>query len=189
LSVQVLDTNSSAGGGPPGTFDGFHYVATTSSIDQRIVGYLAVNANPPAFSQPIEVHASTIAPANNTTSADDGITLAGCQDFATNTCRLAQITANTATGALTPAMYQDITTTTNIQIGLLTAAIATTAMSSLPLQHANGTAEHPLVAAPLTVSPTAATLTETSVFQQGDRVDTNLVTHGVLVQVVNVPVN
>jgi len=71
-------------------------------------------------------------------------------------------------------------------------AQATTAASSLPLQHANGTPEHLLASAPpsgtVTFSQTAATLTDTSAFQPNDRVDTNLVTHGMLVPVVDVPV-
>ena len=44
--------NGSAGGGQPATFDGFHYVATTSTIDQKITGYLAINASPPRVQQP-----------------------------------------------------------------------------------------------------------------------------------------
>ena len=178
--------NGSAGGGQPATFDGFHYVATTSTIDQKITGYLAINASPPAFSNQIEVHAATIAPVNNTTSAANGISLTGCADFTPSTCRLAQISTNTGTGAVTPAMYLD--TTNGIQIGLLTVVQATTAVSTLPLQHAAGTAEHLLASAPLTMSPAAATLTDTSAFQATDRVDTNLVTHGMLVPVVNTPV-
>ena len=121
------------------------------------------------------MHASQIAPVNNTASAANGITLAGCADFAPSTCLLAPITTAT-TGALTPAMYLD--TSNGVQIGLLTALQATTAVSTLPLQHASGTAEHLLGSAPLTVTAAAATLTDTSAFQQGDRVDTTLVTHG-----------
>jgi hypothetical protein len=83
-------------------------------------------------------------------------------------------------------MYLD--TTSGIEIGLLTAAQVTTAVASLPLQHAAGTAVHPLATAPLTMSETAATLTDTSAFQSGDTVDTNLVTHGVFVPLVNIPV-
>ena len=76
-------------------------------------------------------------------------------------------------------MYLD--TTSGVQIGLLTALEASTALSTLPLQHANGTAEHLLASAPLTMTTATATLTDTSAFQQGDRVDTTLVTHGMLV--------
>ena len=177
--------NGSAGGGQPGSFDGFHYVATTSTIDQQIIGYVVNDRGQPSFSNSITVHGAAIAPTNNTTSAANGITLAGCEDFATNACLLAEIATDTTSGAVTPAMYSD--THNGVQIGLLTALQATTAVSSLPLQHANGT-EHPLASAPLTVSGQAATLTDTSAFQQGDRVDTALVTHGLLVPVVNAPV-
>ena len=44
------NNGSAGGGGQSTTFDGFHYVATTSSIDQKIIGYLAINADQPAFS-------------------------------------------------------------------------------------------------------------------------------------------
>jgi hypothetical protein len=40
----------------------------------------------------------------------------------------------------------------------------------------------------MTMSASAATLTNTSGFGTNDRVDTNLVTHGILVPVVDVPV-
>jgi hypothetical protein len=183
-SAGAYPNNGSAGGGQAGSFDGFHYVATTSTIDQRIIGYLAINASPPGFSNPIDVHASAIAPVNNTTSAANGITLAGCADFAPSTCLLAPITTGTS-GALTPAMYLD--TSNGVQIGLLTALEASTAVSTLPLQHASGTAEHLLGSAPLTVSTATATLTDTSAFQQGDRVDTTLVTHGMLVSLTASP--
>ena len=56
-------------------------------------------------------------------------------------------------------------TADGVQLGLLTAALATTAVSSLPLQQTAGTTEHLLASAPLTVSATAATLTDTSAFQ------------------------
>ena len=177
----AYSNNGSASGGQPGTFDGFHYVATTSTIDQKITGYLAINATPPTFSQPIEVHATAIGPVTSATSAADGISLAGCADFTGSTlCRLFPISPSE------PALY--LNTTNGVQLGLLTAASATTAAASLPLQQTAGTTEHVLASAPLTVSDTAATLTDTSAFQPSDHVDTALVTHGELVPVVNVPV-
>jgi len=33
-------------------FDGFHYVATTSTIDQKIIAYVATSASSPGFSSP-----------------------------------------------------------------------------------------------------------------------------------------
>ena len=60
-------------------------------------------------------------------------------------------------------------------------------MSTLPLQHANGTAERLSASAPLSVTTAEATLTDTSAFQQGDRVDTTLVTHGMLVSLTDIP--
>jgi hypothetical protein len=75
-----------------------------------------------------------------------------------------------------------------VQLGLLTAAPATTSKASLPLQQTAGTTQHLLASAPLTVSSTAATLTDTSAFPSSDQVNTTLVTHGVIVPVINVPV-
>ena len=121
---------------------------------------------------------------SNTISAANGITLV---DESTRTALgLVPITTDPSTGAITPMMYLD--RSSGVHIGVLTAAVATTARSTLPLQHANGTAEHLLASAPLTVSDTAATLTDSSAFQPNDHVDTNLVTHGVFVSVVNTPV-
>ena len=101
------------------TFDGFHYVATTSTIDQNIIGYLAIDADAqPAISEPIEVHATAIAPSNNTTSAASGITLAGCADFTHRRLPARPDHHRHHHRRLTPAMYLD--TTSGIQIGLLT---------------------------------------------------------------------
>jgi len=177
----AYSNNGSASGGQPGSFDGFHYVSTTSTIDQRITGYIAINATPPTFSLPIEVHATAIGPVTSATSAADGISLAGCADFTGSTlCRLFPISPSD------PALY--LNTVNGVELGLLTAASATTAVSSLPLPQTAGTTEHALASAPLTVSDTAATLTDTSAFQPSDHVDTALVTHGEFVPVVNVPV-
>jgi hypothetical protein len=184
----VYPNNGSAGGGGQSTtFDGFHYVATTSSLDQHIIGYLAINSDPPQTSQPIDVHATPIAAMNNTTSAAGGFTLAGCTDFtSTNVCLLAPIGSNAANGGLIPAMY--LSTTNGIQIGLLTALQATTAVRSLPLRHSAGTDPRPLKSAPLTVStPTTATFSGSTSFTTNDSVDTNLVTHGILVPIANIP--
>lgn len=177
--------NGSAGGGQPGAFDGFHYVATTSPNPLNIIGHVVDHTGHPQASQPIEVRPTRIAPVNNS-SSPGVIMLAGCTDTVTNTCLLAQPTS-AASGALSPAMYLD--TSNGVLIGLLTAVQATTAVSSLPLRLASGSAEHLLASATLTLSDTAATLTDTSAFLQGDRVDTNLVTHGMLVPVVNIPVS
>jgi hypothetical protein len=175
----VYSNNGDADSGPVGVFNGFHYVATMSTIDQHIIGYLALGAGPPGSSDPIEVHGSGIDPQNNTTSAAGGVSLAGCQDFTgLSTCALAQIDIDPTTLAGTPAMYVD--TTNGLQIGVLTAAQVTTAVASLPLAHAPGTAEHLLATASLAMSEAAATLNDTSAFQSGDTVDTNLVTHGML---------
>jgi hypothetical protein len=121
-------------------------VATTSSIDQKIIGYLAINAHSPAFSQQIDVHGSAIAPTNNTTGGQ----------------RYPRPDAPTSppTRAARPDHHQhhrsphpgDVLGHQQRRDRLLTAAVATTAVSSLPLQHANGTAEHLWYSAPLTLS-------------------------------------
>ncbi|MGO9386308.1 MAG: hypothetical protein ACLP4W_30695 [Mycobacterium sp.] len=160
----------------------YHYVSTTSTNDQKITGYAggALNGGVPAPSQAIEVRASAIAPVASATSASTGISLAGCADFTgSSLCRLAPVTA------ASPALFLD--TADGGQIGILTAAQATTSVASLPLQQSAGMPEHLLASAPLTVSDTAATLTGTSAFLPGDHVDTCLVAHGVLVPVVNIP--
>ena len=160
----------------------YHYVSTTSTTDQEITGYVggALNDGLPAPSQKIEVLASAIAPVASATSASEGISLVGCADFTgSSLCRLFPISAGQ------PALFLD--TADGVQIGILTAAQATTSVASLPLQQSAGASEHLLVSAPLTVSDTAATLADTSAFLPGDHVDTCLVAHGVLVPVVNIP--
>ena len=180
------NNGSAGGGGQSTTFDGSHYVATTSTIDQDILGYLANDSNPPLTSQLIDVHGTQIAPVNsNPNQAAGGFTLTGCADFSTGACRLAAITTNPNNGGLVPAMYLD--TTSGLQIGLLTNVQATTAVRSLPLQHAPGTSPHLLQSADLTVSGTSATFSGTVPFVSGDSVDTYLVTHGILVPISNVP--
>ncbi len=181
------NNGSAGGGGQSTTFDGFHYVATTSTIDQDILGYLANDSNPPLTSQLIDVHGTQIAPVNNNNNspAAGGLTVPGCADFSTGACRLAAITTNPTNGGLVPAMY--LNTTSGIQIGLLTNLQATTAVGSLPLQHAPGTNPHLLESAPLTVSTeTSATFGGTVPFVSGDSVDTYLVTHGILVPISDV---
>ena len=73
-----------------------------------------------------------------------------------------------------------------LQIGLLTNLQATTAIRSLPLQHAAGTDPNLLEFAPLNASGTTATFTGTVPFDSNDSVDTYLVTHGTLVTLTNI---
>jgi hypothetical protein len=81
-----------------------------------------------------------------------------------------------------------------VQIGLLTAAVATSSVGSLPLQQTSGTPEHLLASAPLTVITTAATLSpdvDNPNLLSSDHVDTTLVTHGVITApttIINIPV-
>lgn len=157
----------------------YHYVSTTSTTDQHITGYAGgvLNAGVPAYS-PVEVHAAAISPVAGAAPASEGISLAGCTDFTGSAlCRLAPSTA--------PALFLD--TAGGAQIGILTAVQAMTSVASLPLQQTAGAPEHRLAAAPLTVSGTAATLTDTSGFAPGDHVDTWLVTHGALVPATDIP--
>jgi hypothetical protein len=76
---------------------------------------------------------------------------------------------------------------------MLTTAVATTSVDSLPLQQTAGTADHLLGSAPLTVTTAAATLNLTGISSNllsSDQVDTTLVTHGMLASppIINVPV-
>ena len=68
-----------------------------------------------------------------------------------------------------------------LTVGLLTELQATTAASSLPLQHDPTAAAHLLATSSLIVSEGSASLSQASVFANGDKVDTSLATHGVLV--------
>jgi hypothetical protein len=171
--------NGSVSSGQPGTFDGFHYVSTTSTINQSVTGYIADVTD---TSPTITVLASQISPANSATSAASGITLGNCADFANAGCRLYPITASQ------PALYLD--TANGVQIGLLTAAVATTSTQILPLQQTAGTVDHLLASSTLnqTTNPNAPTLTDTSAFLSSDTIDTTLATHGQLHTVIDLPV-
>jgi hypothetical protein len=174
--------NGSVTTGQPGTFDGFHYVATTSTIDQQITGHIDGATEP---SNPITVLASQISvEVTPGSSAASGISL---------TC-VAQ-----STGAATPCPLYPISptqpalsldTTNGVQIGLLTAAIATTSTQILPLQQTAGTTDHLLASSTLnqTINPNAPTLTDPSNFLSTDTVDTTLATHGKLHTVTNLQV-
>ena len=70
---------------------------------------------------------------------------------------------------------------------VLTAAVPTTSAASQPLQQTAETTE-PLLASALTVSDTTPTLADTSAVPPNDPVGPRLITHGVLVAVVNIPV-
>ena len=185
------NNGSAAGSGDQSTtFNGFHYIATTSDLEQHIYPYLAIDTGQPqAGSDAVEVSAIEISPLNNTTQAAGGFVLTGCADFSTGACPLAPvtITTNTTTNIqqLNPAMYLDITD--GVEIGLLTNVQATTAVRSLPLQHAPGTDPHLLQFAALDVSGTSATFSGTVPFVSGDCLDTYLVTHGILVPISDIP--
>jgi len=169
--------NGSATSGQPGTFDGFHYLSTTSTTSQSVTGHIAGATSP---SQPITVLASQISvEVTPGSSAASGISLTCVAQStgAATPCPLYPISPTQ------PAVYLD--TSNGVQLGLLTAALATTSPAGLPLQQTAGTAEHLLASAPLTVSTTAATLTDTSAFLPTDHVNT--FTHGALAPVVNVP--
>ena len=170
--------------GRPAVAGTYHYVSTTNTHDQDIYGYVggALNGGVPAPSHAIDVLALATDLMGGSTS--QGIQLTGCADFTgTNVCRLFPISAGP------PALF--LGTTDGVQIGILTAAQATTSVASLPLQQPAGTQEHLLASSSLTVSESdaAATLTNASAFLPGDQVDTYLVAHGVLVPVVNIPAN
>jgi hypothetical protein len=170
--------NGSADPGGPGVFQGFHYVATTSTLDQRIIGYVSYGDTSPLFTQDIEFKATAINPqaAGSTVAVD--LSLDGCSDFTQGGCRLAA-TSTTPAGVLTPVLYAT-PSSGGVTVGLLTTLQATTAASSLPFQHDPAAAAHLLATSSLNVTEGSATLSQASVFATGDKVDTSLVTHGVL---------
>jgi hypothetical protein len=177
--------NGSVTSSGPATFDGFHYLYTTSTTSQSVTGYIAGATAP---SQPIAVLAPQISVGvTQGSSAASGIALTCvAQSGAASPCPLYPISLTQ------PALYLD--TRNGVQIGLLTAAVATTSVGSLPLQQTSGTPEHLLASAPLTVITTAATLSpdvDNPNLLSSDHVDTTLVTHGVITApttIINIPV-
>ena len=109
--------NGSASGGQPGTFDGFHYVATTSTIDQKITGYLAINATPPTFSHADRGACHGDRPGDQRDLGRQRH-LAGRMRrlHPLRACRLVPISPK----GRTPALY--LNTANGVQLGLLTAA-------------------------------------------------------------------
>ena len=177
--------NGSVTSSGPATFDGFHYLYTTSTTSQSVTGYIAGATAP---SQPIAVLAPQISVGvTQGSSAASGIALTCvAQSGAASPCPLYPISLTQ------PALYLD--TRNGVQIGLLTAAVATTSVGSLPLQQTSGTPEHLLASAPLTVITTAATVSpdvDNPNLLSSDHVDTTLVTHGVITApttIINIPV-
>jgi hypothetical protein len=171
--------NGTADSGAPGVFQGFHYLATTSTQDQKIAGYLSYGDSAPLATQLIEMTAAAINPAAAGSTVAAGLSLTGCTDFSGGGCRLAA-SSTSASGAVTPAMYAAFSGGQGT-FGLLTALQATTAVATLPLLHAPTAAAHLLATSSLNVSAGTASLGNAAVFASGDKVDTTLATHGVLV--------
>jgi hypothetical protein len=172
--------NGTADSGAPGQFQGYHYVGTTSTQDQKIIGYVSYGDTAPAFTEDIEIHATAINPVAQGSTVAGGLSLAGCSDFTAAGCRLASATTSAA-GALTPAMYADVSSG-QLLAGVLTTLQATTAISALPLPHDPGAAARLLASATLNVSAGSADFGPSAPpFASGDQVDTTLVTHGALV--------
>ena len=119
-------------------------------IDQKIIGYLATTAATPRVQQRHRGARRAIAPVEQHDVRRQRHLAGRVRRLHRRHLPARPDRHQHRTGAVTPAMYLD--TTSGVQIGLLTAAQATTAVSTLPLQHANGTAEHLLASAPLTVS-------------------------------------
>ena len=96
--------NGTADSGAPGVFGGYHYVATTSTQDQKIIGYVSYGDTSPVFTQDIEIKATAINPAPAGSTVAGGLSLTGCSDFTGGGCRLAA-PATSVSGAVTPVMY------------------------------------------------------------------------------------
>ena len=172
------------------TFNGFHYFATTSTLDQKLTPYLAMGTNQPIRQQPGGDLGHPDRAAEQHQPAASGFVVSGCSDFTSGDCPLVPVTTTTNTSTnpptqqLNPAMYLSLAD--GLQIGLLTNLQATTAILSLPLRHAAGTDPNLLESAPLIVSsirrpPSPAPCR----FDSNDAVDTYLVTHGTLVTALN----
>jgi len=170
--------NGDADTGAPGVFQGYHYVATTSTQDQKIVGYLSYGDGSPLFTQDIEIKASAIDPKPSGLTLAVDASLSGCSDFTGGGCLLAGATPS-GVGSQTPVLYTEAGSAT-LTVGLLNALQATSSTTSLPLQHPPSGAAHLLATSPLNVSAGSAKLDQPDVFATGDTVDSALVAHGVL---------
>jgi len=171
--------NGTADPGGPGVFQGFHYVATTSTLDQKIVGYLSYGDSSPLNTQDIEMKGVRIDPKAAGSTVAGGVSLTGCSDFTGAGCLLAA-TSSTPAGVLTPVLYATPSSAGPV-VGLLTTLQATTAAQSLPLQHDPAASAHLLATSTLNMTESSASLKQASVFASGDTVDTVLAAHGVLV--------
>jgi hypothetical protein len=175
--------NGTADPGTPGVFQGFHYVATTSTQPPAIDAYVSFGDPTPAVtSSPVPLQGVGLSPsATYATAAGTiagGLRLAGCTDYSSGACRLAA-PSTTAAGAVVPAMYAAFTGNRAV-VGLLTAMQATTASSTLPVQHSPTGPPVLLASSSLTFQDdSTATLGDASLFPSGGQVDTTLVTHGV----------
>src|SRR5262249_43154660 len=101
--------------------------------------------------------------------------LIGCPgDYSgTNTCRLAQTTADA------PGLFLTTDPDTNqLRIGLQFQTQAQTSLTSLPLQQVAGQPEHNVAAQPLAITNGEVSLTTPSGSQPADLIDTWLITHG-----------
>ena len=180
---SAYPNNGTADPGGPGVFQGYHYVASTSTQDQKINAYLSFgDPSPQVSSNAAELQGIGMSPsATYATAAGTvagGLRLAGCTDYSNGACRLAA-PSTTAAGAVVPAMYAAFTGNRAV-VGLLTALQATTASSTLPVQHSPTGPPVLLASSSLTFQDdSTATLGDASLFPSGGQVDTTLVTHGV----------
>jgi hypothetical protein len=174
--------NGNADSGGPGVFQGYHYLATNSTQSQKVYAYLSYGDASPVASSLIEIAPVAVNPLPVGSTVAVSLSLSGCTDFVGGGCRLAAPAgpAPGATGPVTPVMYA-AASGGPATVGLLTAVRATTSTNSLPLTHGSTAQPVLLGTSLLDISPTSAHLADTSPFGSGAVVDTNLVTHGVLV--------
>ena len=176
--------NGTADPGAPGVFQGYHYVATTSTQPPAIWAYVSFgDPTPVPTSGSVPLQGVGLSPSVTYATAAGtiagGLRLAGCTDYSNGACRLAA-PSPPASGPVVPAMYAAFTGNRAV-VGLLTAIPTTTAESTLPLQHSPTGPPVPLVSSPLSLSDAStAALGDASLFPVGGQVDTTLVTHGVL---------
>ncbi len=178
--------NGTADSGAPGSFQGFHYLATTSTLEQNLIGYVSYGQPAPVPTDPIQFKAAALNPTPAGSTVASGVSLTGCADFSGGGCRLAATSPSTSPAGTVPVMYAAFGGG-RAAVGLLTAMQAMSSASALPLTHAPSAVPVLLATSGLNVGVGSATLTNSSVFASGAGVDLWLVTHGTLVSLTDLP--
>lgn len=153
----------------------YGYVTTTSTTEQQITAHLGGSQ---LYSQS-SVRATRFAPTLLSGSQGTGFQVGSCSDYSTTAaCQLA------VPDKQDPALFLTTDPTSGeLRIGLQFQTVAVSALTSLPLQQLAGQPEHRPATSLVDVNNGVASLSNTSVFQPADTIDTWVVTHGVQVPV------